>query len=520
MVAVADRTSHWNHVPVLFADLVATSDAVASTRARLKKVEMLASFLRALSPEEIEPAVGFLTGEPRQGRIGIGWATLSSIKGTHPEGPTLSIADVDAAIDEVQATIGPGSTTGRRTVLSDLFSRATEREVDFLRRLFVGELRQGALAGVMTDAIARAAGVPLAAVRRAAMLSGDLGRTAQVALTEGEDGLGHIGLTVLHPVLPMLAATSSGVEEALAGTGPASVEWKLDGARIQVHRLGDEVRIFTRNLNDVTARLPSIVEAVRALPLRDAILDGEAIWLGPDGRPHPFQDTMSTFGTELEAAAPAAPLTGFFFDVLHLDGRDLIDESLRDRARALAGVAGGVRVPAIETSDAAEAEAFLQGAIARGHEGVMVKGLESRYEAGRRGSAWRKVKPVKTLDLIVLGAEWGHGRRQGWLSNLHLGARDPSGGPPVMVGKTFKGLTDALLEWQTKALLAREERREGIAVFVRPELVVEIALDGVQASPRYPGGVALRFARVKGYRPDKGPEDADAIDTVRAMLPS
>jgi DNA ligase-1 len=379
----------------------------------------------------------------------------------------------------------------------------------------------------MTDAIAKASGVPVTVVRRAEMLSGDLGRTAGVALTEGEGGLARIGLTVLHPVLPMLAATSPSVADALQSAGAASVEWKLDGVRIQVHRLDDEVRIYTRNLNEVTSRLPVIVDAVARLPVRAVILDGEAIWLGQDGRPRAFQDTMSTFGTELEAPAeradddpspPEAPLAGFYFDVLHLDGRDLIDEPLRERAGALGAVVGDLRVPAVETADPGRAEEVLRDALDHGHEGVMVKALDSTYEAGRRGSAWRKVKPVRTLDLIVLGAEWGHGRRQGWLSNLHLGARDPGGGPPIMVGKTFKGLTDRLLEEQTEALLAREVRRTGITVYVRPELVVEIALDGVQASTRYPGGVALRFARVKGYRPDKNPEDADTIDAVRSML--
>jgi DNA ligase-1 len=363
--------------------------------------------------------------------------------------------------------------------------------------------------------------LPASAVRRAAMLSGDLRATAAVALSEGEGGLASVGPAVLRPLLPMLASTAASVGEALDATGAASVEWKLDGARIQVHRSGDEIRVFTRNLNDVTGRLPAIVEAVSALPLRSLILDGEAIALGDDGRPRVFQDTMSRFGTELEdrAASSDVPLAGFYFDIMHVDGRDLIDEPLRVRRDALVDAVGELRVPSIETSDPAAAEAFLAGAIAAGHEGVMVKALDSRYEAGRRGASWRKVKPVRTLDLIVLGAEWGHGRRHGWLSNLHLGARDPGDGPPVMVGKTFKGLTDELLTWQTAALLERETSRQGITVFVRPELVVEIALDGVQASTRYPGGVALRFARVKGYRADKGPEDADTIDAVRAMLP-
>ncbi len=318
----------------------------------------------------------------------------------------------------------------------------------------------------------------------------------------------------------MLASVAATVDEALAATGAASVEWKLDGARIQVHRSGDEVRVFTRNLNDVTPRLAVVTEIVRALPCRSVVLDGEAIGIASDGRPRPFQDTMSQFGTEAPGEVPEVPviaLSGFFFDCLHLDGRDLIDEPLRVRLDALEAVAGDHRVPILITDQPGAAEAFLQDALAAGHEGVMVKALDSPYQAGRRGAAWRKVKPVRTLDLVVLGAEWGHGRRKGWLSNLHLGARDPAGGF-VMVGKTFKGLTDQLLTWQTERLLELESRRDGITVFVRPELVVEIALDGVQASPRYPGGVALRFARVRGYRPDKSAADADTIDAVRAML--
>ncbi len=505
-----------------FGELVATSHAVASTSARGEKTDALASFLRRLAPDEVEPAVGFLTGTPRQGRIGIGWATVSGVDAAHADEPSLTIADVDAAVDRVEAAIGSGSVGARRAILAALFARATADEAGFLRKLFTDGLRQGALAGVMAEAIARAADVPAASVRRAAMLSGDLGRTGAMALSEGEAGLSAVGLTVLRPVFPMLATTAPNVAEALDGIGRASVESKLDGARIQVHRAGRDVRVFTRNLNDVTARLPVIVDAAGRLPVRDVILDGEAIGLGEDGRPRVFQDTMSRFGTELEERAAAladVPLAGFYFDVLHLNGRDLIDEPLSARRSALADVAGELRVPSLETGDADVADAFLAEALAAGHEGVMVKALDSRYEAGRRGAAWRKVKPVRTLDLIVLGAEWGHGRRQGWLSNLHLGARDPSGGAPVMVGKTFKGLTDELLTWQTAALLERETERRGITVFVRPELVVEIALDGVQASTRYPGGIALRFARVKGYRPDKGPEDADTIDAVRAMLP-
>jgi DNA ligase-1 len=385
-------------------------------------------------------------------------------------------------------------------------------------RLLTGELRQGALAGVMADAVAAAAHVPIADVRRAAMLGGDLGRAARVALEHGASGLADVGLAVLHPVQPMLAASATTVAEALALTGPASVEWKLDGARIQVHRKEDEVRVYTRNLNDVTDRLPLVVAAVRSLDVTEIVLDGEALGLDDDGRPRIFQDTMSRFGTDELAAAAGGHLQPYFFDVLRLEGEDLIDATLRRRIDVLDTVVAPYRIPTLLDPDAERAAAFLDEAIGAGHEGVMVKALDSTYEAGRRGSAWRKVKPVRTLDLVVLAAEWGHGRRTGWLSNLHLGARDPNGGF-VMVGKTFKGMTDALLRWQTTEFQAREVRREDHVVHVRPDLVVEIALDGVQVSRRYPGGVALRFARVKGYRPDKSAEDADLIGTVQAMLP-
>ena len=337
------------------------------------------------------------------------------------------------------------------------------------------------------------------------------------ALTAGESALAEVGLEVLRPVQPMLAASAASVAEALAATGRASVEWKLDGARIQVHRSGEVVRAFTRNLNDITARVPEVVEVVRAFPARTFVLDGEAIGLTEDALPRRFQDTMSRFGTD-DAASHAMTLAPFFFDVLHLDGEDLLDRTLSERAAMLAELVGEWRVPAVETDRAETAEAFLADALATGHEGVMVKALDSRYEAGRRGAAWRKVKPVRTLDLVVLAAEWGHGRRQGWLSNLHLGARDPGTRDFVMVGKTFKGLTDQLLTWQTEQLQAIATRRDDYTVYVRPELVVEIALDGVQASKRYAGGVALRFARVRAYRPDKAAADADTIDAVRALL--
>jgi DNA ligase-1 len=504
---------------VLLNAVVETSRAVAATRSRNIKIEALAVTLRACEPGEIATVVSLLTGEPRQGRIGVGWATLSAArKAAVPSArATVTVAELDRALDRIEATTGPGSATARQAVLNKLFARATSAEVDFVVRLLTGELRQGALAGLMADAIACAAQVPATQVRRAAMLSGDLADAARRALTGGEAALAEIGLEVLRPIQPMLATSASSVSEALIATGRASVEWKLDGARIQVHRAGGDVRAFTRNLNDVTARVPEVVKVVRAFPGQTFVLDGEAIGLTDDALPRRFQDTMSRFGTD-DATNHSMTLAPFFFDVLHLDGEDLLDRSLAERAAILAELVGEWRVPAIETDDPDTAEAFLADALATGHEGVMVKALDSRYEAGRRGAAWRKVKPVRTLDLVVLAAEWGHGRRRGWLSNLHLGARDPDTGEFVMVGKTFKGLTDQLLAWQTEQLQAIATRRDDYTVYVRPELVIEIALDGVQVSTRYAGGVALRFARVRAYRPDKTSADADTIDAVRALL--
>jgi DNA ligase-1 len=498
---------------VLLDDLVATSNSVASTRARLAKTAAIADLLGRLDPDEIEAAVGFLTGEPRQGRIGVGWATAVRLDVAPATTPSLTIADVDRLLDRIQETTGSGSAAARHALLRDVFVRATRAEADFLRRLLVGELRQGALAGIMADAVAKAASVPAALVRRAAMLSGDLGRVAVVALAHGASGLRSIGLEVGRGVQPMLASGAPDVAAALGDVGLASVEWKLDGARIQVHRHDDDVCIYTRNLNEIAERLPAVVDWARALPVRAIVLDGEAIGLDDDARPHAFQVTMSSFGSDA-----ASNLGAYFFDVLHVDGDDLVDRPLAERLGVVQAVVGERRIPGIVTASPDEAAAFLDAAIAAGHEGVMVKSVDSTYDAGRRGGAWRKVKPVKTLDLVVLAAEWGHGRREGWLSNLHLGARGPDS-TFVMVGKTFKGLTDVLLEWQTHELLAREVAREGITVHVRPELVVEIALDGVQSSRRYPGGVALRFARVRRYRDDKAADAADPIEAVQALLP-
>jgi DNA ligase-1 len=488
-----------------FADLAATSRAVRATSGRREKIELLAATLRGLAPDEVSAGSAFLAGDPGPRVLGVGWAALREPPPPARE-PVLSVAAVDAALDELARLTGGGSQAARREALHALLSQVTASEQAFLSALIRGDLRQGALAAVVGDAVARAAEVPVAAVRRALMLRGDLGAVAEAALDGGEAALAAFRLQLGRPVQPMLASTAPDVPAALAKTGPAAVEWKLDGARIQVHRDGRDVAIFTRTLDEVTARLPEVAAVALALPVRSVVLDGEAIALREDERPYPFQVTGSRFASH----SGTVPLTSMFFDVLHLDGEDLLDRPGAERAEALAGA-----VPEPSRVPRGEGEEMLASALARGHEGVVVKSLAAPYEAGRRGSAWVKVKPVHTLDLVVLAAEWGHGRRRGWLSNLHLGARGDGGF--VMLGKTFKGLTDALLAWQTEALLAREVRRTAHVVYVRPELVVEIAFDGVQTSPRYPGGVALRFARVLRYREDKPAAEADTLDAVLAF---
>jgi DNA ligase-1 len=479
---------------------------------------LLADRLRAAPPEEDAAADAFLSGDLLQRQIGIGHRSLRDLPPPAAE-PSLTVAEVDAAFAALGACAGAGSQTERRRLLLDLFARATADEQRFLGALVAGGLRQGALEGVMAEAVARAAGVPPAALRRALMLGGDLRQVGAVALQQGEAALAAIGLQVGVPLLPMLAQSAATVAEALERTGPAGVEWKLDGARIQVHRSGSDVGVYTRSLDDITARVPELVEATLALDAREVVLDGEAIALRPDGRPLPFQVTGSRVGMRdhASARARAVPLTPAFFDLLHLDGDDLIDLPGRERAAALAQlVPEQARIRRAELEDADAAQWFLDDAVAHGHEGVVLKALDAPYLAGRRGAGWIKVKPSHTLDLVVLAVEWGHGRRTGKLSNLHLGARDPAGGF-VMLGKTFKGLTDAMLAWQTEELLKLETRRDAYTVHVRPELVVEIAFDGVQASTRYPGGVALRFARVKRYRTDKRASEADTIDDVREI---
>ena len=497
---------------MLLRDLVDVSAAVTATRSRTAKTEAIAGLLAGAAPGEAGPAVAFLAGRLTQRQIGVGYAQLRDLPAPG-EGGTLTVAEVDATFAAVGELRGPGSQAARRDALAALFSRAGDDEQRFLRRLLLGDLGQGALEGVMTAAVAKAAGVPVADVRRALTLDGDLIRTSELALTGGRHALAAVRLTVGRPLSPMLAGTAPDVAAALERTGRAAVEHKLDGARVQVHRDGGDVAVFTRTLDEVTGRVPEVVAATLALPADTLVLDGEAIALRPDGTPHPFQVTASRFGSR---GRHEVPLSVLFFDVLHRDGTDLLDSPLEERAAALAEIAPPeLRVPHAVTDDAQAAQAAFDAALAAGHEGVVVKDLDSPYAAGRRGAAWLKVKPVHTLDLVVLAAEWGHGRRRGYLSNLHLGARDGDGW--AMLGKTFKGLTDELLAWQTQRFLGLETHRDRHAVFVRPEQVVEIAFDGIQSSRRYASGMALRFARVKRYRDDKPAAEADTVETVRAL---
>jgi DNA ligase 1 len=497
---------------MLLADLVACSDRVSETSSRLAKRDLLAGCLAALDPSEAPVGLAFLAGEPRQRRTGLGYRGLGDLPPAALE-PTLTLTEVDAALARLGALVGPGSSAERTRLAGELFGRATADEQRFLRGLLTGNLRQGALAGVLVEAIARAADVAPELVRRSLLLAGDLTAVGALALAGGTPALQAVRIEVGRPLAPMLAGTAPDAATAIERLGSAAAEWKLDGIRVQVHARDGEVSIYTRSLDDVTERLPGLVEIVRSLPVRSVILDGEAIALGPDERPLPFQVTASLAARRTGSGELSLRL----FDCLHVDGEDLIDRPTEERVAALAAhVPAALRVPRTLVHEAAGAEDALAAALAAGHEGLVLKALDAPYEAGRRGGTWLKVKPRHTLDLVVLAVEWGSGRRHGLLSNLHLGARDPEGGF-VMLGKTFKGLTDELLRWQTEQLLAREVRRSAHVVHVRPELVVEIAFDGVQTSTRYPGGVALRFARVIRYRPDKRPDEADTIDAVRAL---
>jgi DNA ligase-1 len=507
----------------LLASLVATSQRVRATRARLAKVRELAALLKSLAPAEISLATHYLSGELPQGRIGLGYATLAAAAAQAPApAEILSVAELDERLGTLLGMRGAGSAARRDEALRQLFARASAAEQQFLLQLLTGELRQGALEGIMVEAIGAAAQLPVAQVRRAAMYGGDLGAVARAALLSGAAALEQFQLQLFAPVAPMLAQTATDVGAALRElAGEVAFEWKMDGARIQLHKKGSEVRIYTRALNEVTQAVPEIVELARTLPAAVLILDGEAIALDSQGRPRPFQVTMRRFGRKLGVAQLRSelPLRAFFFDCLRSEEHTLTDRPTHERFAALTqAVPESARIPRLITSAEAEARAFYAGALAAGHEGVMAKALQAPYEAGNRGASWLKIKRVHTLDLVVLAAEWGHGRRSGKLSNLHLGALEPLTGAYVMLGKTFKGLTDAMLAWQTQEFLAREMRRDHGTVYVRPELVVEIAFSDLQASSRYPGGMALRLARVKRYRTDKRPTEADTMDSVRRLF--
>ncbi len=501
-------------------DLVNVSAAVAGTRSRLKKRAALAECLRAAGTSEIELVVNYLGGVMPQGRIGLGPAMVSSALDAAEGGSdSVTLVELDRIVDDIATQSGPGSKGRKEALFGALLNRVDVDEQRFLAGLVLGELRQGALEGVLVDAIADATELPAAEIRRAVMLAADPAPVASAALAEGAPGLVQFRLEPLKPVRPMLATPAEDIGDAMSTLGEAVLQVKLDGARIQVHRVDDEVRIFTRQMNEVTDRLPEIVETVSALPAKSLILDGEAIAMNDQGRPLPFQVTMRRFGrsSNIEAMRESLPLSGFFFDCLYVDGDPRIDDSLDARLDTLALLLPkDALVDQLTTDDASAASRFLARAYDAGHEGLMAKSLASPYAAGNRGAEWLKIKQSHTLDLVILAAEWGSGRRKGFLSNLHLGARNGDGSY-VMLGKTFKGLTDRLLKWQTKALLEREIGRDGNTVHVKPELVAEIAISDIQQSQQYPGGLALRFARVKRYRDDKTPAEADTIDTVRSL---
>jgi len=505
---------------MLLANVVETSRRVAETSRRLEKIDLLATLLRALDAKEVEIVAAFLAGYARQGRIGIGWATMQAAAAEPAGTGTIEIHELDRALTELAAVSGRGSEQRRRELLHRIFARATRAEQDFLRALLMGELRQGALEGVMVEALAKASGVDAERVRRAAMMAGDIARVARSVLEQGAAGLAQYSIQLFRPVQPMLAQTAEDVESAIADLGEAALEYKFDGQRVQVHRSGDDIRIFSRSLKDLTGAAPEIVEAVRALPARELILDGEVLSLAPDGRAQPFQVTARRFGRKLDLDHMRAelPLTPYWFDVLYLDGQPLLDEAQSRRFAALESLApADAVVPHLVTGDAERAEEFLRSALDRGNEGIMAKAAGAPYAAGARGQSWLKIKRAHTLDLVILAAEWGHGRRHGWLSNLHLGARDAATGSYAMLGKTFKGLTDEMLAWQTEQLLAIEVSRDSWTVYVEPKLVAEIAFNDIQVSPRYPSGMALRFARVRRYRPDKSAAEADTLEAVRRL---
>jgi DNA ligase 1 len=502
---------------MLLQQVVETSRAIAETSKRTAKIASAADLLRRLAPEEVEPVAAYLSGVTRQGRVGVGYATVRDAMGPAAENASITVLDFDAMLDALIKTRGARE---KHAILRTLLSRATEPEQHFLMALLVGELRQGALEGLMIEALAKAADVPADRVRRAVMMAGDFAAVAKDVLSEGESALSRYDVQLFRPVQPMLAQSAEDTDEAIADLGQAALEYKLDGARIQVHRSGDDVRVYSRQLNDVTAAVPEVVEAVRAMPGEDLILDGEVLSLQPDGRPQPFQVTMRRFGRKLDVERLRAeqPMHPFWFDLMYLNGGSLMDESQARRFAELREIVGDEAVvPHTMAHNPETAASFLRGAIDRGHEGIMAKSPDSAYAAGARGRSWLKVKQANTLDLVILAAEWGNGRRKGWLSNLHLGARDTKNGGFAMLGKTFKGLTDEMLAWQTQEFLKIELARDSYTVYLQPKIVAEIAFNEIQVSPRYVSGLALRFARVKRYRPDKSADQADTFETVQKM---
>lgn len=506
---------------MLLANVVETSGQVAATSKRLMKIGLLADLLKQLQGDEIDVVVSFLSGSTRQGRTGIGYATVRNAEAPPADAASLVVLDIDQRLAALAQIKGPGSEQRKRDAVRKMLALATAGEQQFLKELVLGGLRQGALEGIMLEALARASGAQLDRIRRAAMMAGDTARVARSLLESGDSSLDQYSIQLFRPVQPMLAQPAPDVETAFEEAGEElALEYKLDGARIQAHKNGDEVRLYTRALNDVTSSAPEVVEAVRALPASSLILDGEVISFAADGRPQPFQVTMRRFGrkVEVERVRSELPLTPVWFDVLYFDGLPLIDHPQAERFAMLRGLVPAEHlVPHTTATKPEPAAEFLRISLASGHEGIMAKGTSSLYVAGARGQTWLKIKKVHTLDLVILAAEWGSGRRQGWLSNLHLGARDSSTGGFAMLGKTFKGMTDEMLRWQTEELLKLETSRDGYTVYVQPKIVVEIAYSDIQTSPRYESGLALRFARVKHYRGDKTAAEADTFETVQQL---
>jgi DNA ligase 1 len=505
---------------MLLATVAEASLAIAETTKRLAKIDILSRLLEQLRPDEVGIVVAFLSGMTRQGRIGIGYATIRAAGAPAAGTASLEILDVDKTLEAIAATKGSGAEGRRRELLHDLMNRSTEREQRFLTALLIGELRQGALEGIMIEGVARASRVPASQVRRAVMMAGDVAPVATAVLAEGAAALDRYRVQLFRPVQPMLANTAEDAGSVISELGEAALEYKFDGARVQAHKSGDEVIVYSRRLNDVTPAIPEIVEAVRAMPAKELILDGEVLSLAPHGRPQPFQVTMRRFGRRLdvERMRKEQPVAPYWFDMLYLDGGEMIDEPQSRRFAALQQLSPvSAVVPHLITADSAKAGEFLDTALASGNEGIMAKAIDSPYEAGSRGQSWLKVKRARTLDLVILAAEWGNGRRQGWLSNLHLGARDLETGGYAMLGKTFKGLTDEMLAWQTQEFLKIEIARDKYAVYLEPKIVAEIAFNEIQVSPRYESGLALRFARVKRYRPDKSAADSDTFQTVKKL---